>query len=350
MDALVTKLRYRFFNGSKIRMVNTDEDKIRGKEVFLFIRELSLYKVKLSRLVNSNQKEASKNLCLNIAYYIIESTDDYDLLRKKRELPISNICRETGVSRTFVELWGDFIIAYTLILANPNYRFIQEYINIVEYDKQGIVQAEGDKKLHKGIILRKERKNSIILTCDGSFIKIKTNESVKLGEEKEGYESKSIKHYRKQIAIILTIIIALSGVLYYKYNKITSIIIINTTSLIKVEINSFNKVVYSYSPTEKGADLLDEANVENTDIDDALKKILALAYEKKMLVNNSVTIFINQQAISYDSIKETEKYLIEKNIDTSINNVGYEHKVRKDKDNHESEKSEEQQKTSTEKK
>ena len=76
-----------------------------------------------------------------------------------------------------------------------------------------------------------------------------------------------------QIAIILTIIIALSGVLYYKYNKITSIIIINTTSLIKVEINSFNKVVYSYSPTEKGADLLDEANVENIVADLAAKKL-----------------------------------------------------------------------------
>lgn len=339
MDALITKLRYRFFNVSKIRMVNPDEDKIRGKEVFLFTKELALYKVKLSRLVNTNQKEASKNLCLNMAYYIIENNDVYDILRKKRELPISGICRETGVSRTFIELWGDFIIAYTLILANPNYRFIQEYINIVEYDKQGIVQVGSDKNSYKGIILRKERRKSIILTTDGSFMKIKTNEGVKLGEETEGSESKSIKHYRKQIVIIVFIIIALSGVFYYKYNKITSIIIINTTSLIKVEINSFNKVIYSYSPTEKGAGLLDEANVENTDVDDALKKILELAKEKKMLINDSVTIFINQQAISYDKLEKTEKYLIDNNIDTSINNVGYEHKVRKDNGANESEKS-----------
>lgn len=336
MDGLITQLRYKFFYGNKIKMVNPDEEKLRGKEVFLFVRELALYNVKLSRLINSNQKESSRTVALNIAYYIVENNEIYESFNKKRELPISKIYRGTGASRAFIELWGDFIIAYTLILANPNYKFIQEYLNVTEYSKEGIAVANKGNNSYKGIVLKKLKKSAFLLTSTGSFVKIKLNEDSKIGEEKEGFEKKGIKNYKKHIAVSLIIIITLVSIFYYKYNKITSIIVINTTSQIKLEINSFNKVVYSYSPTEKGSKLLDTANVENHDIDNSLRKVIELAKDNNMIIENSVTIFINGEAIVYDKLEKTEEYLIENKIDASINNVGYEHKIRKGKYENES--------------
>jgi hypothetical protein len=322
--------KYKFSKEPKLRVINGEDDKVRGKQAFLLVRELSLYNVKLTTLANMNLKSSVKNTSLNIAYDIAGDPELYDAFVKKRELPYAKIYRKLGVSRTFLEIWNELIIAYILIISNPNYKLIQDYFNVII--KEQVEDVSETIRLNEitGIVLKKNKKTAIILSYDGVFKKIGLQEECRLGDEVKGKERKSIRSYWKQLIVAAILLIIVASVFMYKYNKVTSILVINTTSQIKVEINSLGRVVYCYSPTENGAALLDEGNIQNKNIDNAIIDIFKLAKEKKMIPDDTITIFVNGDPIEYEKLSKSEKYFIDSKLDVVINNAGYELKNRRE--------------------
>lgn len=332
--------KYRFLNIKRIKAVNPERHKLIAKEIFLFTKELALFKVKIGMISSREQKDHVRNICLNIAYYIIENHDIYEIFTAKRSLPIKRLSKETGFSGTTIEINGSFIIAYTLMLSNANYRYIQEYLNVGEYNKQVPNTFENKKQNYEGIVLKKYKKSALILTSDGKFVDIMAN-GVSIGQEIEGSIKKSFWFYGAAIAIAAIIVIATFTVVHKKYNDAKTTIVLTTTSKLKVQVNSLNKVVYVYSETEKGRALLSEANVLHKNVDDALKIIIEKAQEKNMLLDSTepggsvqykkaITIYINDTPIAHDKLKKTEDYLTENKIHAYINNSGSEHKVGKD--------------------
>lgn len=323
--------KYIFSDTPAIVDITQKVSKQRQDQISIMIKELFLYKVLLKDLVGHTPNKSDKNLILNVAYYIVENVEFLDILQEKRELPIDNVAKKTRVSKTFLDTWQDYIIAYCIILSNVNYKGIQDYIRIEYNDKKSIISLEKVKKtVYRGIVLKTSRNSAIILTSNGEFIKVKDSNS-SVGEEVQAKEKKGFKHYKIQICIGACLLVLFMIGIYNQYNKSVRTIIIKTNSQVKYEVNSFDKVIYAYSPTDSGKDIINYVEPIDKNIDNAIQKHLEYLYDnrKEKTENVSVVITVTGKALKYGSLTESGNYILDKKgyLDVLINNAGNEHKL-----------------------
>lgn len=322
--------KYKFATMSVITEKGKEIDELRGNEVSLFTKELFLYKVLLRDLIGHFPTQKDRNLILNIAYYIVEESELFEKIEERRELPLGRIAKKTKISRGFLEIWQDYIIAYMLIISNPNFTYIQDYIKIEineDNDSNVIALNNKDEVSHRGIVIQTNKKSAIILTNYGQFFKIKKSEMVELGHEIHGLEKKSVFRYKFHIVFGILFILLLCGAAYRSYVKVSSTIIFTCTSQVKLEVNSSNKVIYTYSSTEKGDAMISKVKPLDKDIDKCLKEFIIYAKENEMIPKDGFQIVISGKALGYGELDETDEYIVDNNISAEINNAGNLHNI-----------------------
>lgn len=321
--------RYIFSSLPAMIEVGEAPRRAREKQISFMIKELFLYKVPLKDLVVHSPNNKDRNLILNIASYIYRDIELFERIQRKRELPIPIVARKTQVSRAFLEIWQDYILAYTIILSNPNYKYIQDYIR-VEINEVGtslIPSGNGKDEVKKGIVLKENKNSLIILSSVGEFVKIKKEEEAKVGEEVQGKEKKGFRHYKLQISLGIVLIILVSFGAYLQYTKVVRTVIIDTTSQIKFELNKFNNVVYIYAPSEKGKAMVEYAQPKNKKLDLAVKKCVEYAKSHEMIPQGGILITISGDALKYGLLQDTAEYIVENEIKVLVNNSGKQHKL-----------------------
>jgi hypothetical protein len=308
----------------------------RSKQISLFLSELNTYNVLLKDLANFPLKEIDRNLALNIAYYIYDNEELIKTITQKKDLPLPRLSRLTKVKVEYLEKCRDYIMAYYLILTNPNYKGIQDYfrVNLREDDN---VRSISNKKqtMHKGVVIKSQKRSSYILTSMGEFIKIKTDNRINIGEVAEGKEKKTLKHYKLYVSILLLLLIIIGSGIVIEYRRTQSIIVIETSSNIVMHVNKFNKVIYAYSPTEKGDKLIKSVDMLNKDIDQAMSETFEYAFNNQMMeinkeipsLSKKILITINGEPLKYGILSKTSKYVYDNNIPLVINNVGNQQKL-----------------------
>lgn len=322
------KDKYVFAATPSIIDIGEKARQVREKQISFMIKELFLYKVFIKDLAGMTPSYRDRNIILNIAFYIIEDIDIYEILQKKRELPFNLIGKRTRVSRAFLELWQNYILAYIILLSNPNYKMIQDYIKIADQDTSTLIIPREDKdKIYRGIALKVSKKSSIILTGSGEFVKVKIDDESLVGKETSGKEKRGLKHYRIHIAIAMVLIIFASIAVYQQYNKQSSIIVIETSSQIKMDINKFNKIIYTYSPTDKGKKLIETVDPLDKHVDNVIEETLKYANENQMVPKDGILITVSGEPLRYGILEKTGQYIVDNNIKLTINNAGSEHKL-----------------------
>lgn len=195
-------------------------------------------------------------------------------------------------------------------------------------DKVEILKNSKADTIHNGIVIKLFKKSACIMTPIGEFIKIKTNRKVMIGELIHGKEPVKLGKYKIHIAITLMILMMISCATVIDYRKTVSIIIVETTSNIKIHVNKYGKVIYTYSPTEKGKALISNINFENENIDDVIEQIFEYAFSNKMIdTNKKVLITVSGKSLEYGSLSKTNKFISENKISIVINNSGNEQKM-----------------------
>ncbi|GIM28541.1 hypothetical protein CPJCM30710_12070 [Clostridium polyendosporum] len=326
------KDKYIFSTKPKLRAVK-EEDKESEKEIFLFLKGIRLYGVNLKSLVRRTPRYDIKNILLNIAFYIVKDSELYSEFTRKREIPVAKLAKLTRTSKVLIESWRDFLIVYVIILANPNYRILNNYMNIEERDADSnaiisVIEKNEKSVIYRGLALSNRKRSSIIITNLGDFIKIKnSNEDKVLGEELSGKEKKGLKHYKKQLVGATALIFMTLPALYYIYNMNYSTIIINSTSQIKVEVNVLNRINYIYSATTKGQLLVHSINVVHKDIDEGIYEIIKYANENKMIPSKEMVIIISGHNLRNDWLPMSEQYIKANKIKVLINNRGVEKEI-----------------------
>jgi hypothetical protein len=323
------KDKYVFASLPSMLLIGDSAEKNRNKQIALFLNELSTYNVLLNDLVNFSLKENYRNLALNIAYYITDNDELLKIIIQKKDLPISKLSKLTKIKAEYIEKCRDYIIAYYIILNNPNYRHIQDYFRIKLREDNIIINISNkNQNSYKGLAIKALKKSAYIVTSKGEFLKIKTNSKLNVGEIGEGKEKKTLRNYRIHISILLVMLILIGCGTIIEYRMIQSIIVIEATSSIKIHVNKFNKVIYAYSPTDKGKELVTNTNILNKDIDEAMAETFEYALNNEMLDSSKKTLItINGQAIKYGSLTKTDKVISENNIPIIINNVGNQQKL-----------------------
>lgn len=317
--------KYKFATMSVLVEKGKEIQEMRGKEVSLFTKELFLYKVLLRDLVSHFPTQKDRNLILNIAYYIVDEIEIFNKFEQRRELPLGKLSKATKISRSFLELWQDYIIAYVLIISNPNFTYMQDYIKVevAENAESNVIHMNNKSDIsYRGIVIGNSKRSSIILTSYGQFIRIRKNETVELGYETHGFEKKGIVHYKFQILIGILFIILLCGAAYKSYTKVSSTVVFNCTSQVKMDINRSNKVIYTYSSSDKGNEMINEVQPLDKDIDDCLKEFMGYASENKMVPKDGFVIIITGKPLRFGDLDKTDEYIVDNKITAQINNGG----------------------------
>ena len=323
------KDKYVFASLPSMLLIGDSPEYNRNKQIALFLNELNMYSVLLKDLVNFSLKENDRNIALNIAYYINDNDDLLKTIIRKKDLPISKLSKLTKIKPEQIEKCRDYIIAYYIILTNPDYRLIQEYFRIKLREDNNVIGISNKKQdLYKGLVIRSLKKSAYIVTSKGEFIKIKTDSKASIGQLSEGEKKKTLRNYRIHISILLFILILIGSGIIIEYRRTQSIIVIETTSKIKIHINKFNKVIYAYSPTDKGQELITNTDILNKDIDEAMAETFKYALNNEMLdLGKKTLVTINGQAIKYGLLTKTNKIISENNIPIVINNAGNQQKL-----------------------
>ncbi|NFN18064.1 anti-sigma factor domain-containing protein [Clostridium botulinum] len=337
MDKL--KIRYVFSSSPNILLIGGKIDINRNKQIESCLKRLPAYNILLKDLINYPPKEKQRNIILNISYYILEDENLRDSVERRRELPIRNVCKKIDISEEFLRTWKEYILFYYVIFSNENYKLIQEYLKIEE-KSNNVATLNNIKKTEffRGLVLKSLNNSAYILTSNGELIKIKCDKNIKIGQEISGQQKKTFRYYKIHVCILIFLIMIMGMSLYSHYCKPQSTIIVNTTSAIKLECNFLDKVIYSYSASEKGRKLIISTDVLHQDIDESIKEILDYAINNEMIPSdNKILITVNGETLKYGILKETSKYLNEVNeknksenksqISVLINNGGNQRKL-----------------------
>lgn len=324
------KYKYKFSTLNSLSLAGKTVDLERGKQSDLMIEELSSYNVLIKDLIYECPSIKIRNQILNIAYYIVGDLEFYEKTIKEKKLPIGELIKKIAIPKSFFELWKEYIIVYVVILGNPNYKYIQDYLRIEEnIEILGALELieDGSQTLVKGIVISKSRKKVIVLTSKGEVKRICIKENVEVGEEVSGEIGKSFRNYKLHISIISVLIIIMVSTIVIKYMTITETIVVNVTSAIKLEINCFDKVVEAQSQTPKGIEMLEKLQVQDEGTDESLYKILKYASQNEMIPNDNVLITVSGKVIDFQSLEQTNKFLEDSDIPVKLNNFGNEHYI-----------------------
>lgn len=324
------KNKYRFSSIKPLVLITDEVIEFRSQQIAMLISDLLKYKVLLRDLVKDNLSYSIRNELLNIAMFISNDIELYDRFIKEGDIPVDKIRIEARVDSKYINKYRDYIIVYTLILGNPDYKNLQDYIEIAENTEEDlekdIIEYE-EKNGVDGIVLESSKKNAIVMTSLGEFKKLKFKGTCFRGEEIKSVEKKSLKDYKLYASIvsIFALIFVLSIV--YKYNNVVSTIVVDTTSQIKLEINGFNRVLNVSASTEKGSTLITETGILDNNIDEALFKVIEYANENEMLKDSGTVITITGEALKYNSLEKTSDFVYKKDLKVRLNNDGSEHKL-----------------------
>ena len=311
-------------------LISDEVIELRNQQIINLTSELLKYKVLVRDLIKDNVSYSIRNELLNIAMFITNNVELYDRFIKEEDIPVDVIRIAARVDSKYINKYRDYIIAYTLILGNPNYKNLQDYIQIVENTEEDlgkdIIEYE-EKMGHDGIVLESNKKNAIVMTSIGEFKKLKLKEPCFRGEEIKAIEKKSLKDYKLYVSIISIFALIFVLSIIYKYNNVVSTVVVETTSPIRLEINGFNRVLDVSSSTEKGKTLIAETSVLDNNIDKAICKIIEYANENEMVKDSGIVVTITGKALKHNSLEETADFVYKKDLKVRLNNAGSEHKL-----------------------
>lgn len=322
--------KYKFSTKAPSNLALEEVVEKRSDEIDRLKDELLTYKILIKDLVHEDPSYNVRNKILNIAYFMIEDVELFEYLNTTKKFPINRLIKRTPIEKEFFQDWKEHIITYVVILSNPNYKYLQEYIQIVEaINIMGVDEVSELIKTaeHRGVILEKSIGKAIVLTSKGEFVRVKCGKENKVGEDLISNEAISIKKYKLQFSILISLIMVILMISIFKYRSIDKTIVIETTSEITLEVNSFNRVIDSYSRTEKGENMLKELNINRSEIDDSIKNILNYAANNEMLPELGVIITITGNPLKYGVLEKTESFIQEEELKVMLNNSGDEHKV-----------------------
>lgn len=324
------KNKYRFSSAKPLILVGDDIIEFRNEEINKFLAELMQYKVLLRDLINNNIDYSERNEALNIALYIVGDKELYEEFINSKEIPVDKLYEREYIDKKVISKYREYLIAYILIFGNDDYKYIQDYVQIVEQSEDevntSLIKYEKEEGI-RGLVIGKNKRNAIIITSLGEFKKVALIDGIEKGYEIRADEKKSFKDYKLYISIASIFIVVFVLTLVYKYNNIVSTIVVETSSPIRLEINEFNRVLNITSPTEKGNRLIEETKLQDKEMDESICTIIQYADNNEMIKSSGIVVTITGRELANGSIKKTEKYVYENDINVRFNNSGLEHKI-----------------------
>ena len=322
------KVVYRFSSMSPLIVISDEIVEERKEQIILLKKELINYRVVLKDLALAEVPYSIKNELLNIAFFIAKDVEILDKFKSRKNIPMSVVAKEFGKTKRYLEEWRDNIITYVIILSDPKYKHIQDYLRVIEDEERDIdvnaLSILKDNNDVKGIVIDCKRKSAMIMTSMGDLVKVRIDNPSSIGEEVTGTRKKLLSDYKFHVSMLAAIFIVLIGVTIFRYTKVVSTVMVGTTSDVILEVNSFSKIKNIHSRTERGHKMVETIDVLDKSVDYAVYSIIKYANENDMMPQTGITVAVSGKPIKYGTLSKTEDYIYVEQIDFKLNNSGIE--------------------------
>ncbi|MGL4772167.1 MAG: anti-sigma factor domain-containing protein [Clostridium sp.] len=303
----------------------------RNDEINKFSNILYDYGILIKDLPIEKLKKRDRDRILNAAYFIVRDIKAFDILQQKKQVPMKLVCRAIRVNPDYFKQFRDYIIAYTIILSNPEFKYIQDLLMIREKENERakeVVELIGEEGITTltGVVLQKGKRSSIILTTQGEFVKINNGDG-DVGSVATGERVRGIGHYKVHILIGILAVALIGGLIFFKYTSVHATVTVNTTSQIVYGVNNNNKIVEAKSKTSKGKELIENILPLDNKFDGVIRDTIKYANENSMIPKDGIIINISGKYLEYGILQDTKAYIEENNINVMINNNGNEQKL-----------------------
>jgi RNA polymerase sigma-I factor len=107
------------------------ENSCRSAEIIEFSKVLSSFGLTFDILADSSPSHCdTRSSLLKIAADCSVNDEILGFIKKKKQLPIKQICIYTGANKKTLEKWRRYLLALILILSSNEYPYIKSYLNI----------------------------------------------------------------------------------------------------------------------------------------------------------------------------------------------------------------------------
>lgn len=312
--------KYMFSNKRKY-YTNVDMQEI-TREVKILRGYIKKYNINLTALSRDIPEDEVRNTLLDIAKFLIHEEKIIKHFKEKKSLPKTHISGRTMTKISLIDRYIDYLKLYTILLKEDEFKEIVKYLNIQEKDENKKrfkdINSNHKQDVYKGISLQISRcaKSIFILTRQGIVADVKYSQGCSSGDEILSTKFRYIPMPVKFALGILGVLAVIGLIMFNIYKKPEAKIVINTTSEINLKINSFNKVVYANSPTDKGKNLIEVEKIEYQSIDNALLDILKHADSNEMIPESGVIrVSIVGKDFEVKSLSKSVDYIESQYID-----------------------------------
>lgn len=318
--SVLEKNKYQFIE--KISLSSRDEESLDySMEIELFLRELKTYKYSLAALAKDVPLKDERNLLLNIALIIQGDETLKKEFRDQKKLPLKKISRLVEVPFFKLEALENYLGAYTLLL-DEQYPLLQKILTYGPSVKEHLTEVL--KFMPKGLILQCEPRHCFLISRHGEFYRVK-NEGQMVGTTALGTKKRPPYDWKKPLALLLIALMVILTFYQVQSNKIQNTIILRASGEVKMEFNSFGRLVHIIGTSPQGIQFVTDAKFEAKDMDTVLAEIIEQAYITETIKErDEVLIIISGEPLEEDFFKEgkTHDRILSYQLKPKINNGG----------------------------
>ena len=322
VNRVLDKNRYVFLEKPTMQVLHKEENEIRTSEIQNYLERLKEFNITVSDLSKTQYDKKDRSLMLNLAMILVSERKLWERTLEDKRIPLKPFSKIVEEPAFELSEWQNLILAYALLIDEEKFPLIGKYLHYGASDKEDSFLRDTD--ISMGLSLLRKGSSSYILTSQGQFLKIRT-ENIPVGHMASG------KIIRKKLNIVTPLIVllvsaALIAGLYVTLSKrISQTIILKAVGEVKMDFNPWGDVVTVIGINTAGRNFVESAEFEDNDVDTVLAEIIEQAYIKEIIrEKEEITVLVSGEFLPEDFFKsgKTRDRILSYQLNAKINNNG----------------------------
>lgn len=322
VNRVLDKNRYVFLEKPSMQVLHKEANEIRVSEIQSYLEKLKEFNITLSNLTKTQYEKKDRSLMLNLAMILVSEKKLWEKTIEEKRIPLKSFSRLVEEPVFELKEWQNQILAYALLLDEEKFPLIGKYLHYGASEKADSFLR--DANTNTGLSLLTKGRSSYILTSQGEFLKIRT-EDIPSGHMASG------RIQRKKLNLVTPLVVllvsaALLGGLYVTLSKrVSQTIILKAVGEVKMDFNPWGDVVNVIGINTAGRNFVEGAEFEDQDIDTVLAEIIEQAYIQEIIrEKEEITVLVSGDFLPEDFFKsgKTRDRILSYQLNAKINNNG----------------------------
>jgi len=319
---VLDKNRYVFLEKPTMQVLHKEEDELRVLEIQSYLKKLKEFNITISSLTKTQHDKKDRSLILNLAMILVSEKKLWEKTLEDKRIPLKSFSRIVEEPVFELKEWQNQIIAYSLLLDEEKFPLIGKYLHYGASEKEDSFLR--DANMNRGLSLLTKGRSSYILTSQGQFLKIRT-EDIPSGHMASGKIERKKLNIVTPLIVLLVSVVFLVGLYVTLSRRVSQTIILKAVGEVKMDFNPWGDVVDVIGINTAGRSFVEGAEFEDKDIDTVLAEIIEQAYIKEIIrEKEEITVLVSGDFLPEDFFKsgKTRDRILSYQLNAKINNNG----------------------------